>query len=159
MDYDKLLSKTVQEVRFSGIRKFFDIASTVENVISLSVGEPDFKTPWAVRKEAIKTLEKGKTAYTANAGLIRLRESIASYIHRRIGVSYDPKSEIIVTVGGSEAIDCAFRAICDPGDEVIVPANTYIASILAVSENGLVPVLVEPDICTYEIDDSKIEEA
>ncbi|MCM1299294.1 MAG: aminotransferase class I/II-fold pyridoxal phosphate-dependent enzyme [[Eubacterium] siraeum] len=143
MDYDKLLSKTVQEVRFSGIRKFFDIASTVENVISLSVGEPDFKTPWAVRKEAIKTLEKGKTAYTANAGLIRLRESIASYIHRRIGVSYDPKSEIIVTVGGSEAIDCAFRAICDPGDEVIVPEPSFVCYEPLVRMAGGVPVIVE----------------
>lgn len=143
MDYDKMLSQTVQEVKFSGIRKFFDIASTVENVISLSVGEPDFKTPWAIRKEAIKTLEKGKTAYTANAGLIRLREVIAEYIQRKIGVSYDPKSEIIVTVGGSEAIDCAFRAICNPGDEVIVPEPSFVCYEPLVRMAGGVPVIVE----------------
>ncbi len=143
MDYDKLLSQTVQEVKFSGIRKFFDIASTVENVISLSVGEPDFKTPWAIRKEAIKTLEKGKTAYTANSGLIQLREAIAGYIHRKIGISYDPKSEIIVTVGGSEAIDCAFRAICNPGDEVIIPEPSFVCYDPLVRMAGGVPVIVE----------------
>lgn len=143
MDYDKLLSQTVQEVKFSGIRKFFDIASTVENVISLSVGEPDFKTPWTIRKEAIKTLEKGKTAYTANSGLIQLREAIAEYIHRKIGVSYDPKSEIIVTVGGSEAIDCAFRAICNPGDEVIIPEPSFVCYDPLVRMAGGVPVIVE----------------
>lgn len=143
MDYDKMLSQTVQEVKFSGIRKFFDIASTVENVISLSVGEPDFKTPWAIRKEAIKTLEKGKTAYTANSGLIQLRESIAGYIKRKIGVSYDPKSEIIVTVGGSEAIDCALRAICNPGDEVIVPEPSFVCYEPLVRMAGGIPVIVE----------------
>ncbi len=142
IDYDKLLSKTVQEVKFSGIRKFFDIASTVENVISLSVGEPDFKTPWAIRKEAIRTLEKGKTAYTANAGLVQLREVIADYINRKIGVSYDPKGEIIVTVGGSEAIDCAFRAILNPGDEVIVVEPSFVCYCPLVSVAGGVPVVV-----------------
>ena len=119
MDYEKLLSDTVQEVKFSGIRKFFDIASTVENVISLSVGEPDFKTPWAIRKEAIRTLEKGKTAYTANSGLVQLRRSLSEYIERKTSLKYDPDHEIIVTVGGSEAIDCAFRALCDPATRCI----------------------------------------
>lgn len=143
MDYDKLLSQTVQEVKFSGIRKFFDIASTVENVISLSVGEPDFKTPWAVRKEAIKTLEKGKTAYTANAGLIQLREVIAKYIQKKLGVTYNPNGEIMVTVGGSEAIDCAFRAICNPGDQVIVPEPSFVCYGPLVKMAGGVPVIVE----------------
>lgn len=152
MDYDKLLSATVQDIKFSGIRKFFDIASTVENVISLSVGEPDFKTPWAIRKEAIKTLEKGKTAYTANSGLIQLREVISDYINRKIGVSYDPKSEIIVTVGGSEAIDCAFRAIINPGDEVIVVEPSFVCYCPLVSIAGGVPVVVE----TREEDNFKL---
>lgn len=143
MDYDKLLSERVREVKFSGIRKFFDIASTVDNVISLSVGEPDFKTPWAIRKEAIKTLERGKTAYTANSGLIQLREGIAEYINRKINVSYDPKSEIIVTVGGSEAIDCAFRAILNPGDEVIVVEPSFVCYCPLVSMAGGTPVVVE----------------
>lgn len=142
IDYDKLLSKTVQEVKFSGIRKFFDIAATVENVISLSVGEPDFKTPWAIRKEAIKTLEKGKTAYTANAGLIQLRETISDYTFRKIGVKYDPKSEIIVTVGGSEAIDCAFRAIINPGDEVIVVEPSFVCYAPLIKIAGGVPVII-----------------
>lgn len=143
MDYDKLLSRTVQDLKFSGIRKFFDIASTVKDVISLSVGEPDFKTPWAVRKEAIKILEKGKTTYTANAGLIQLREVIAKYIEKKLGVSYDPNGEIFVTVGGSEAIDCAFRVLCNPGDEVIVPEPSFVCYAPLVQMAGGVPVIVE----------------
>lgn len=142
-DYEKLLSSTVQEVKFSGIRKFFDIASTVENVISLSVGEPDFKTPWAVRKEAIKTLEKGRTAYTANAGLIKLRQSLAKHIEKKIGIKYDPEHEIIVTVGGSEAIDCAFRALCDPGDEILIPEPSFVCYAPLVKMAGGVPVIIE----------------
>lgn len=143
MDYDKLLSRTVQDLKFSGIRKFFDIASTVKDVISLSVGEPDFKTPWAIRKEAIKILEKGKTTYTANAGLIQLREVIAKYIEKKLGVSYDPNGEIFVTVGGSEAIDCAFRVLCNPGDEVIVPEPSFVCYAPLVQMAGGVPVIVE----------------
>ncbi|MCM1055526.1 MAG: aminotransferase class I/II-fold pyridoxal phosphate-dependent enzyme [Bacteroides sp.] len=143
MDYDKLLSETVREVKFSGIRKFFDIAATVENVISLSVGEPDFKTPWAIRKEAIKVLEKGRTPYTANAGLIQLRRAIADYIERKNGLRYDPDHEIIVTVGGSEAIDCAFRALCDPGDEVLIPEPSFVCYAPLVKIAGGVPVIIE----------------
>lgn len=142
-DYEKMLSSTVQEVKFSGIRKFFDIASTVENVISLSVGEPDFKTPWAIRKEAIKTLEKGKTAYTANSGLIKLRQSLAEHIEKKIGLKYDPDHEIIVTVGGSEAIDCAFRALCNPGDEVLIPEPSFVCYAPLVKMAGGVPVIIE----------------
>lgn len=143
MDYEKLLSDTIQEVKFSGIRKFFDIASTVENVISLSVGEPDFKTPWAIRKEAIRTLEKGKTAYTANSGLIQLRRAIAEYIERKNCLKYDPDNEIIVTVGGSEAIDCAFRVLCDPGDEVLIPEPSFVCYAPLVKMAGGVPVTIE----------------
>lgn len=144
MDYDKLLSRTVQDLKFSGIRKFFDIASTVKDVISLSVGEPDFKTPWAIRKEAIKILEKGKTTYTANAGLIQLREVIAKYIEKKLGVSYDPNGEIFVTVGGSEAIDCAFRVLCNPGDEVIVPEPSFVCYAPLVQMAGESRLLWKP---------------
>lgn len=142
-DYEKLLSSTVREVKFSGIRKFFDIASTVENVISLSVGEPDFKTPWVIRKEAIRTLEKGKTAYTANSGLIKLRQALACNIEKKLGLKYDPDHEIIVTVGGSEAIDCAFRALCDPGDEVLIPEPSFVCYAPLVKMAGGVPVIIE----------------
>lgn len=141
-DYDKFLSNTVQNIKFSGIRKFFDIAATVDNVISLSVGEPDFKTPWAIRKEAIRTLEKGKTAYTANAGLIGLRRAIAEYIERKNGLKYDPDHEIIVTVGGSEAIDCAFRVICNPGDEILVPEPSFVCYAPLIEMAGGIPVTV-----------------
>ncbi len=143
MDYDKLLSKRVTEVRFSGIRKFFDIAATMDNVISLSVGEPDFKTPWNIRKEAVRTLEKGKTTYTANAGLIKLREAISDYTFKNNGIRYDPASEILVTVGGSEAIDDAFRALLDPGDEVLVPEPSFVCYAPLVNMAGGVAVTIE----------------
>lgn len=142
-DYEKLLSDTVREVKFSGIRKFFDIAATVENVISLSVGEPDFKTPWAIRKEAIKTLEKGKTAYTANSGLIGLRRALADYIQKKNGLKYDPDHEITVTVGGSEALDCAFRVLCNPGDEILIPEPSFVCYAPLVKMAGGVPVIIE----------------
>lgn len=141
-DYENILSNTVRNIKFSGIRKFFDIAATVDNVISLSVGEPDFKTPWAIRKEAIRTLEKGKTAYTANSGLIELRRAIAGYIERKNGLKYDPDHEIIVTVGGSEAIDCAFRVICNPGDEILVPEPSFVCYAPLIGMAGGVPVTV-----------------
>lgn len=143
MDYDKLLSKRVTEIRFSGIRKFFDIAATMDNIISLSVGEPDFKTPWNIRKEAVRTLEKGKTTYTANAGLIKLREAISDYTFKKNGIRYDPASEILVTVGGSEAIDGAFRALLDPGDEVLVPEPSFVCYAPLVNMAGGVAVTIE----------------
>ncbi|MCH5200240.1 MAG: aminotransferase class I/II-fold pyridoxal phosphate-dependent enzyme [Oscillospiraceae bacterium] len=143
MDYDKLISDRVRDVKFSGIRKFFDIAATVENVISLSIGEPDFKTPWNIRKEAIKALEKGKTTYTANSGLIQLRRAIADYTERKNGLKYDPDKEIVVTVGGSEAIDCAFRALLNPGDEVLIPEPSFVCYAPLVSIAGGTPVIVE----------------
>lgn len=126
INYDDILSEKVCNIKFSGIRKFFDIAASVKDVISLSVGEPDFKTPFAIRKEAIRTLEKGRTNYTSNAGLETLREAISDYLDLTIHTKYDPKHEIIITVGGSEAIDAAFRAILNPGDEVLVPEPSFV---------------------------------
>jgi len=130
IDYENILSEKVKSIKFSGIRKFFDIAASMDNIISLSVGEPDFKTPFTIRKAAIRTLEKGKTAYTANAGMAELRQEIAGYLKDRINVEYDPAHEIIVTVGGSEAIDVSFRAILNDGDEVLIPATRNIDIVL-----------------------------
>lgn len=121
------LNKTVEEIKPSGIRKFFDIASEIEGAISLGVGEPDFKTPWTVREQGIYALEHSKTHYTSNAGLLELREEIAKKIKNNNNLSYDPKSEIIVTVGGSEAIDIALRAMLEEGDEVIIPTPCYVS--------------------------------
>ena len=116
IDYNKVVSKVASEMKPSGIRKFFDIAQTIEGVISLGVGEPDFHTPWSIRRTAIIALEKGKTVYTSNAGLIELRRAISRYTARKLDVEYNPDNEIIVTVGGSEAIDLAIRSIVEPGD-------------------------------------------
>jgi aminotransferase len=126
MNYDKLLNTTLQGLKPSGIRKFFDIAAEMDEVISLSVGEPDFATPWHIRQEGIHTLEKGRTWYSPNAGLLALREAIAGYIRRHGGVEYDPKSEVLVTVGGSEAIDLTFRALLNPSDEVLIPEPSFV---------------------------------
>lgn len=126
MNYDQIMSRTVQEIKPSGIRRFFDIAAEMDNVISLGVGEPDFKTPWAIRRAGIESLEKGHTWYTANAGLMALRTEIANYLKRRCKLSYHPKKEILVTVGGSEAIDGAIRTFVDPGDEVLIPEPCFV---------------------------------
>lgn len=126
MDYERLIPKKISDIQPSGIRRFFDIAQRVEGVISLSVGEPDFKTPWAARKEAINILEKGKTAYTANAGLIELRKTVCNYLKSFINTEYEPNGEVIITVGGSEAIDLAIRAMIEPGDEVLVPEPSFV---------------------------------
>ncbi|OIJ17415.1 aromatic amino acid aminotransferase [Anaerobacillus alkalilacustris] len=120
-------SKLVNEIQPSGIRKFFDLASSMDNIISLGVGEPDFVTPWATREACISSLERGYTAYTANAGLLELRVEICEYMKKQFQLSYDPKNEIIVTVGASEALDIALRAIVDPGDEVIVVEPTFVS--------------------------------
>ncbi len=122
----KLSSKTI-ELKPSGIRKFFDVASQMKDAISLGVGEPDFQTPWAIREEGIYSLEKGRTFYTSNSGLDELRSEIGHYLYRRFGVQYDPKKEIFVTVGGSEAIDLCMRALLDPGDEVIIPQPCFVS--------------------------------
>lgn len=143
IDYDKVLSRQIKEMKPSGIRKFFDIAQQLDGVISLGVGEPDFKTPWLIRQEAISTLEKGKTCYTANAGLMELRNEIAEYFKRRINVEYDLKSEIIVTVGGSEGIDMCIRAIVEQGDEVLIVEPCFVCYKPIVSLCGGTPVVIE----------------
>ena len=143
MDYGKLLSPVVQEVRPSGIRKFFDIANTMKDVISLGVGEPDFPTPWEIRKAGILSLEAGRTRYTANRGLEQLREEISRWMARKYALEYDPASEILVTVGGSEAIDGTIRAVVCRGDEVIIPQPSYVCYEPLVRMAGGVPVILE----------------
>ena len=138
--YDTLLSQTVQNIAPSGIRKFFDLLDDLKGVTALTVGQPDFVTPWHIREKAIESLEQGKTYYTSNAGLLPLRQSIASYMERRFDLSYNPKDEILVTVGGSEAIDIAIRACVNPGDEVIVPLPSFVCYGPIVSMSGGVPV-------------------
>ncbi len=126
IDYEKALSRTIREMKPSGIRKFFDIAQGMEGVISLGVGEPDFKTPWLIRKQAIDVLEMGKTCYTANSGLMELRKEISKYFERTIDTHYDPEHEVIVTVGGSEGIDLCIRSMVEPGDEVLVVEPSFV---------------------------------
>lgn len=140
MNYEALMNRTLQELKPSGIRKFFDIAAEMDEVISLSVGEPDFSTPWHIRQEGIHTLEKGKTWYSANAGMIELRQAIADHIRQESDVSYDPKTEILVTVGGSEAIDLTFRALVAPGDEVLIPEPSFVCYDPLTRMAGGVPV-------------------
>ena len=137
------LTKKVVDIAPSGIRKFFDIVGEMEDAISLGVGEPDFDTPWHIRDEGIYSLEKGRTHYTSNAGLKELKTEIDRFLTRRYGVSYDPNKEIMVTVGGSEAIDIAMRAMLDPGDEVLIPQPSYVSYVpCAVLANGT-PVIIE----------------
>ena len=143
MDYKKILSPVVQQVPPSGIRKYFDIAETMQGVISLGVGEPDFPTPWEIRKAGILSLESGKTRYTANRGLEQLRREIASYMNRKYDMRYDPLTEILVTVGGSEAIDMSLRALVCPGDEVVIPQPSYVCYEPLVRMAGGVPVILE----------------
>lgn len=126
IDYSKIVTPTVADIKPSGIRRFFDIASGMKDVISLGVGEPDFNTPWQVRKAGINSLEKGKTKYTSNRGNEKLVEEISAYMERKYNVSYNPKNEIFVTVGGSEAIDAFIRAVVSKGDEVIIPQPSYV---------------------------------
>ncbi len=136
------LSKTVTEIKPSGIRKFFDIVSEMPNAISLGVGEPDFDTPWHIREEGIYSLEKGKTFYTSNSGLLELREEICKWYKRKYQVDYDYKKETLITVGGSEGIDIALRAMLDPGDEVIIPEPCYVSYLPCVQLAGGVPVTI-----------------
>lgn len=136
------LSDKIVNIQPSGIRKFFDIVNEMKDAISLGVGEPDFDTPWRIREEGIYSLERGRTFYTSNAGLKELKEEIANYLERKIHVSYDPSSEIIVTVGGSEGIDIAMRAMLNPGDEVLIPQPSYVSYLpCAVLADG-VPVVI-----------------
>ena len=142
IDYDKYLNDHIRTVKPSGIRKFFDIANEMEDVISLSIGEPDFQTPWHIRDEGIKSLEKGKTWYSPNRGFMELRQEIANYYERRFGIPYDYKNQTLVTVGGSEAIDLAFRTLIQNGDEVIIPEPSFVCyEPLAVMAGGT-PVII-----------------
>lgn len=137
------LAKKVVEIQPSGIRKFFDVVSEMPDAISLGVGEPDFDTPWRIREEGIYSLERGRTFYTSNAGLKELKEEICKYLERKIQVSYDPSTEVMVTVGGSEGIDMAMRAMLDPQDEVLIPQPSYVSYLpCAVLADG-VPVPIE----------------
>ncbi len=143
IDYDKILNSTVKKIPPSGIRKFFDIAAEMDDVISLGVGEPDFVTPWAIREAGIYSLEKGRTHYTSNAGITELRQECAAYAKRKYNLSYDYKNEIIITVGGSEAIDLMLRAVIEPGDEVIIPEPSFVCYKPCTLLAGGVPVTVE----------------
>ena len=140
MDIEKLIARRTAELKPSGIRRFFDIANEMEGVISLGVGEPDFKTPYAIRKAAIDNLQRGNTRYTANSGLMELRKSIAKYMENRFNLSYHPEDEIFVTVGGSEGIDLCVRAFVEPGDEVLIPEPSYVAYAPIVQLTFGVPV-------------------
>lgn len=137
------LSKTIKTIEPSGIRKFFDIVSEMEDAISLGVGEPDFDTPWHIRDEGIYSLEKGRTFYTSNAGLKELKIEISKYLDRKYGMKYNYNNEIMVTVGGSEGIDMALRAMLDPGDEVIIPQPSYVSYEPCTVLAGGKPVIVE----------------
>ena len=137
------LSDKIITIKPSGIRKFFDIVNEMEDAISLGVGEPDFDTPWHIRDEGIYSLEKGRTFYTSNSGLKELRNEIANYMKRTQGISYDPAHEIIITVGGSEAIDLAFRAMINPGDEVLIPQPSYVSYEPCAILADAVPVIIE----------------
>lgn len=142
INYEELMVKRIQEVPPSGIRKFFDIANEMGDAISLGVGEPDFDTPWHIREEAIYTLEKGKTIYTANAGLLELRKEICAYMQRRFNLTYSPTKQTLVTVGGSEGIDLALRILLEPGDEVLIPEPCYVAYAPCVIFTGATPVAI-----------------
>lgn len=142
MDYAKLIAPAAQAMRPSGIRRFFDLAAEMPDCISLGVGEPDFKTPWAVREAGIESLELGHTRYTSNAGLKELRIEISRYLERRFGLRYDPMSQVLITVGGSEAIDMCIRTLVQPGDEVIIPEPCFVCYEPIATLSGGVPVPV-----------------
>lgn len=146
MDYDKLIAPAAAAMRPSGIRKFFDLAAEMPECISLGVGEPDFKTPWAVREAGIESLEHGRTRYTSNAGLKELRAEIARYLDRRMGLKYDPAKEVLVTVGGSEAIDMCIRTLVQPGDEVIIPEPCFVCYDPLTRMVGGVPVSISTKV-------------
>ncbi|MDD6022863.1 MAG: aminotransferase class I/II-fold pyridoxal phosphate-dependent enzyme [Oscillospiraceae bacterium] len=142
IDYNSVISKRVQSIQPSGIRKFFDILENMTDAISLGVGEPDFPTPWHIRDAGIYSLEKGFTKYTSNAGMADLRREICNYLDRRFDLHYDPDTQVLVTVGGSEGIDCAIRCITDPGDEVLIPEPSFVCYGPMVSLASGVPVAI-----------------
>ncbi len=143
IDYQNFINDSIKQVKPSGIRKFFDIAVEMDNVISLSIGEPDFQTPWHIREAGIKSLEKGKTWYTPNRGFIELRKQISEYYKRRFNVLYNPDTQILVTVGGSEGIDLALRAVAGQGDEVLIPQPAFVCYEPLTSMTGATPVVIE----------------
>ncbi len=143
MDYSKVLSSTVKSIKPSGIRKFFDLLGDRKDVISLTVGEPDFQTPYHIREVGIESLERGRTYYTSNDGILELRQEICNYRNRRFGLTYNPKKEVIITVGGSEAIDLGVRALVEPGDEVIIPIPAFVCYGPIVELAHGVPVYIE----------------
>lgn len=143
IDYTSIINKEVLEIKPSGIRKFFDIAETMDDVISLGVGEPDFPTPWNIRKAGIRSLEQSKTRYTSNSGLEKLRDEISRFLKRKYNLKYCGKDEILVTVGGSEGIDACIRALVSPGDEVIIPQPSYVCYEPITRLAGGVPVIIE----------------
>ena len=143
LDYDRILPRSVVEMPASGIRKFFDILDSMTDVTALTVGQPDFVTPWKIREAGIESLESGKTYYTSNAGTLELRREISNYMNRRFDLTYDPIKEVVVTVGGSEAIDVAMRTILQPGDEVIIPTPCFVCYEPLCKMTGATPVIVE----------------
>lgn len=143
LDYDRILPRSIVDMPSSGIRKFFDILDSMTDVTALTVGQPDFVTPWKIREAGIESLETGKTYYTSNAGTLELRREISKYMNRRFDLSYDPASEVIVTVGGSEAIDVAMRTLLQPGDEVIIPTPCFVCYEPLCKMTGATPVIVE----------------
>ncbi len=143
IDYQSVLNKEIRQLKPSGIRRFFDIANEMENVISLSIGEPDFSTPWHVRQVGIKSLEDGKTWYSPNRGFIELREEICRWLKRRYHIEYEAKTDVVVTVGGSEAIDLCIRCLINPGEEVLIPEPSFVCYRPLTEMAGGVPVTIE----------------
>lgn len=141
--YSELLSRAVLGIEPSGIRKYFDLLDEVKDIVSLTVGQPDFVTPWHIREAGIHSLEEGRTYYTSNSGLAELRSEISKYFARRFNLNYSPNNEIIVTVGGSEAIDLTIRTVVNPGDEVIMPTPCFVCYEPIVRLSGGVPVIIE----------------
>lgn len=148
LKYNELLNPVARDMKPSGIRKFFDLAGSMQDVVTLSIGEPDFKTPWHIREAGIRNLNEGKTAYTPNAGLVPLRRAISSYMSRRFGLEYDSDKEVIVTVGGSEGVDITMRTLLCPGDEVLIPEPCFVCYSPLTAMTGATPV----PLPTYEKD-------
>ncbi len=143
IDYELMLSSHIKSIKPSGIRKFFDIANEMDNVISLSIGEPDFKTPWHIRQAGINSLEDGKTWYTPNKGFIKLRDEISNYYQRKYNLTYDSNTQVVVTVGGSEAIDLCMRCLVEKGDEVLIPQPSFVCYVPLAQMSGATPVVIE----------------
>lgn len=145
IEYDKLTNNAIKEIKPSGIRRFFDIAHEMDDVISLSVGEPDFHTPWHIREAGIASLEKGRTRYTPNRGFIQLRAEVANFYARHYRVEYNPENQVLITVGGSEAIDLCVRSLVNPGDEVLIPEPSFVCYVPITRMAGGVPVIIETE--------------